>query len=127
MTISALTARRRVAKRWLLLALLLLFGLSAASAAAASHLGVRLPAGSRRVEPDRFQSGLDFEATLAYLRKSLRGTAGVTQAEVLNLPQVRMTHVSHADPTLSWEGINVSEIDGKVYLFFLRRATSPAL
>ena len=86
-----------------------------------SFRGVRLPARVARVEPMRFRSRLGFEQTVAFYRKVLAKKRHVRFIAAVSLPDVQVVHITSGLESSWWEGINISEIEGQVYIFFLER------
>jgi len=102
---------------------LLSAGWSATAWADPSHLGVTLPRNSRQTpdEPDRWVSGKSFTETVGHFRKVLGAREGIRIYQIVALPRVQAVHVENGSSQFGWTGINISQIDDRVYIFFIRR------
>lgn len=94
------------------------------AATARSWRGVSLPASCETVEPERFRCAARFERVVAFYRKAFRRESAVRLWRAEALPGVRLVHVTNDDPDAWWEGLNISEYEGAVHLFWLA-ATPP--
>jgi len=90
-------------------------------ASARSWRGAPLPAGCKEVEPERLRCSSRFERVVAFYRRAFRGSPTVRLWRATELPGVKLVHVANSDPGAWWEGLNISEFGGTVYLFWLVR------
>lgn len=95
--------------------------LAPATGAEASPPGP-LPSGAQEVSTNRFRSPLSFRSTLTWYEKVLRGGGNhVEFGPLIDLPDVVAAHGESRVATTPWSGLNVSEFEGSVWIFFIPR------
>lgn len=81
-----------------------------------------LPGGTVEVATNRFRSPLSYRATMQWLEKSQRGRGNRLNFETLvDLPDVVAAHAPSKLATTTWSGVNISEFEGAVWIFFIAR------
>ena len=75
---------------------------------------------SRPVGDDRFQSMRDWDRTLRFFRSVYGKTAGVVWRRVDTTPKVKAIHIENTRRGQGWEGINIYETDGKIFVYVIR-------
>ena len=82
----------------------------------------RLPAGAVEVSTNRYRSPLSHRATVQWLTKTERSRGHRLNFETLvDLPDVVAAYAPSKLATTSWSGVNVSEFEGAVWIFFIAR------
>lgn len=101
--------------------LLTLAGLVGPTPAEAKSPGP-VPPGTRETESNRYRSPLTYRATLAWYEKHLGGAQRGGRFETLiDLPDVAAAHWASKSAATPWSGLNVSEFEGNVWIFFIAR------
>lgn len=96
------------------------------TAAADDVLGVPIPNGSAPQGENRYQSSMDYPATIETIERGLaRKGIRVRFEPVIDLPEVVAAHASSPSSKTAWSGINVSRYAGKTWIFAIRRDQSP--
>lgn len=81
-----------------------------------------MPGGSEEVSENRFRSRLGFRLTITWLEKALATRGNKLNFEPLvELPDVVAMHGESRLPSTPFFGINVSEFEGSVWIFFIPR------
>ena len=81
-----------------------------------------LPSSATALEkPGRYASLSTFDQTLDFYRRAFR-QGEVRWRTIVNLPSVKAKHVQSLKKETLWDGINVYEIEGRVYVYVLARA-----
>ena len=89
------------------------------SEAAAVH-GVQLPENAVKVGDDRFKAKEDWDKTLRFFRNAYGKQAGVVFRSIASTPRVKAYHIANIRKGQSWEGINVYETNGEVFIFVIK-------
>jgi hypothetical protein len=89
-------------------------------AAAATVHGAQLMDGAVKVDEDRYRSSQDWEKTLRFYRGIYGKVQGVLWRSVASTPKVKAIHIANLRKGQSWEGINVYETGGQVFIYVLR-------
>ena len=81
-----------------------------------------VPPGAVEVAANRFRSPLSYRATLQWYEKRLSRPGKPLNFETLvDLPDVVAAHAAANRDSEAWSGLNVSEFDGNVSIFFIAR------
>jgi hypothetical protein len=118
--------------RWLLgsaLAPALALGLAAAapSAASAARLhGAVIDDTAKKVGEDRFKSTEDWEKTIRFFRSVYGGKPGIVWRVIDTPPKVRALHIENTSPKRTWEGINIYETGGEIFIFVIKAVDTGA-
>ena len=81
-----------------------------------------VPPGAVEVDANRFRSPLSYRATLQWYEKHLSRPGKPVNFETLvDLPDVVAAHAAANRDSDAWSGLNVSEFDGNVLIFFIAR------
>jgi hypothetical protein len=94
-------------------------GLASVASAATVH-GAQLMDGAVKVDEDRYRSTQDWEKTLRFYRGIYGKVQGVLWRSVASTPKVKAVHIANLRKGQSWEGINVYETGGQVFIYVLR-------
>ncbi|MCC7380645.1 MAG: hypothetical protein IT384_02385 [Deltaproteobacteria bacterium] len=102
-------------------ALALALGLSREARATSAH-GAALPDGATKVEgdQDRFKSKEDWDKTLRFFHNAYGKQAGIVWRSIASTPKVRAIHIANIKRGRSWEGINVYETNGAVFIYVIK-------
>jgi hypothetical protein len=65
----------------------------------------------------RFRSPRNYEDTLLYYRKILKGAWKVSWKKIINSAAIRAQHIKNNKRSSSWEGLNIYEHKGATYIF----------
>ncbi len=90
-------------------------------ALAASVHGAVLIDNAVKVDEDRYKSPKDWERTLRFFRKVYRKKPGIVWMDVATTPKVKATHLANTNPGSSWEGINIYQVRGGVFIYVIAR------
>lgn len=74
----------------------------------------------KRVGDDRFKSTEDWEKTLRFLKGVYGGKPGIVWKTVDAPPKVKAIHIANTVPRRTWEGINVYETGGEIFIFVIK-------
>lgn len=95
---------------------------STSSANGPDDLGITLLPTASRIEPHRWSSGRDWEATVKFFKEKFRGLKNVRTYREVSLPNVKYVHYENTNPTSAWQGINVYQLkNGQVRIYLLPR------
>ena len=72
---------------------------------------------AKSVGENRFRSPRNYDDTLLYYRKVLRGSWKVSWKKIINVPSVRAQHIKNEKKDGRWEGLNIYEDKGATYIF----------
>lgn len=117
LTNGAVSAR---ACAWLLASALGLGGLIAHQAEAAPVHGAALIEGAIKIEEDRFKSPQDWDKTIRFFRTVYGKQPGIVWRSVASTPKVKAIHIANTRRGATWEGINIYETGGEVFIFILK-------
>ena len=85
-------------------------------------MGVPVPNGVKEAGDHRYRSPLGYETTIRWIERRLRkGGVRVRFKPTIDLPDVVSSHAAAPSGKLRWEGLNVSEYGGSVYIFIIER------
>lgn len=82
--------------------------------------------GAVKVDDDRYRSTQDWEKTLRFYRGIYGKVQGVLWRSVASTPKVKAVHIANLRKGQSWEGINVYETGGQVFIYVLRAESGSA-
>ena len=109
-----------------LLVLLSMSSMSAQSESALRPFGVTLPAGSKALGNNRFQSSKAYEETVKEMKQRLANAKNMKAVgDEINLPHVRAFSLRNTDSKASLSAINIylNIQTGITEIFFVARAT----
>ena len=89
------------------------------SADAAGLYGALLPEGSTQVGQARFRSSKDWDRTLRFFRSVYRREKNIVFQHLPSPPMVKAMYIENTKPGKRWEGINVYQAKGTVYLYVI--------
>lgn len=96
-------------------------GLEGRAACAATRLhGVVLDDDYHKIGEDRFRSKEDWEKTIRFFRSNYGGKPGYVWNLVDTPPKVKAVHIENTHPRRTWEGINIYETNGEVYIYVIK-------
>lgn len=72
---------------------------------------------AKSVGENRFRSPRNYDDTLLYYRKVLRGSWKVSWKKIINVPSVRAQHIKNEKTNGKWEGLNIYEDKGATFIF----------
>ena len=88
--------------------------------------GVDIVPWSKKIGDGRFKSGRDFDKTIKFFADNFRGSSRVKWLAETNLPRVKYRHLQNLSTSRVWDGINIYEIKGTVYIYVLPHVDAPA-
>lgn len=115
-------ALNHVPVRWMVLSAALMFGLglNAATAEAAIKVhGAVVDDAAKKLSDGRFRSAEDWEKTIRFYRNVYGGKAGIVWRTVDTPPKVKAIHIANTLPKRTWEGINIYETNGDIFIFVI--------
>jgi hypothetical protein len=103
---------------------LLLSGLAAPASAAAPY-GALIIDGAEKVGPDRFRvpRDKDWEKTIRTYKSTYGRTAGIIFRSIATTPEVKAMHIENTNRDRTWEGINIYETAGDIYVYVIKAET----
>ena len=104
-------------------AVLLGLGLSASPTLpvfGATDHGAQLIENAVKVDEDRYKSPQDWEKTLRFFRGIYGKQAGIVWRSVASTPKVKAIHIANIRRGQSWEGINIYETGGEVFIYVIK-------
>jgi hypothetical protein len=96
----------------------LLFGAVPAGAAIKVH-GAAVDDNAKKVGESRFRSAEDWEKTIRFYRNVYGGKAGIVWSTIDTPPKVKAIHIANTLPKRTWEGINVYETNGDIFIYVI--------
>ncbi|MBN2495643.1 MAG: hypothetical protein JXR96_13700 [Deltaproteobacteria bacterium] len=72
---------------------------------------------AKKVGENRYRSPRNFDGTVEYYQKVLRGEWRVSWHKIINVSGTRAKHIKNLKPNGRWEGINIYEFKGSTYVF----------
>jgi hypothetical protein len=108
--------------RWTAIALLaasLAFAAVEAEAASKVH-GAALDDNAKKVGENRYKSAEDWEKTIRFYRGVYGGKAGIVWSTIDTPPKVKAIHIANTLPKRTWEGINIYEVGGDIFIFVIQ-------
>ena len=88
-------------------------------------LGVRLPAGAKKLDDGRYELRGSYEQAVSHFQKILKRAKVEFEANArVHRASVKFTHFRSLTSSSAWEHINVSTYDGGVYVKLLPRKRS---
>ncbi len=111
--------RPLIAGTWTALLLL------SSSASAETVHGALLAEGAHKVGEARYVAQKDWDRTVSFYRRLYSAGADYVWRNLPSTPQVKALHIENRKPGRSWDGINVYETRGKVYIYVIA-ASRPA-
>lgn len=93
--------------------------LAAGAAHAETVHGALLAEGAKKVGEGRYVAQKDWDKTVGFYRRLYAPGAGYVWRTLPSTPQVRAVHIENTKPGRTWDGINVYETRGKVYIYVL--------
>ncbi len=113
---SLLTTRALLRYKAALVVLLLA---APAVARAERVAGAQLPAGSRRIEPNRYRIEGNYADALKFFR-TVYPPAKYPRRQIVNQPGIKALHIENPAPRPGgWDGLNVYELRGETRVFVL--------
>lgn len=96
---------------------------AADEASAASVHGAVLIEGAVKVDDGRYKSPKDWDRTLRFFRSAYGKKPGIVWMNVAATPRVKAKHLANTNPGASWEGINIYQVRGEVFIFVIEGET----
>ncbi len=93
------------------------------AAAAGNELkvrGVSLPATARQTAPDRYRLSENWEAAMKFF-KLLYSYEKYPRKSIVNQPGIKAIHIDNPSAGGEWEGFNIYEQQGAVFVYILAR------
>ena len=81
--------------------------------------GALLAEGAHKVGEARYVAQKDWDKTVGFYRRLYSPGADYVWRNLPSTPQVKAIHIENRKPGRSWDGINVYETRGKVYIFVI--------
>jgi hypothetical protein len=75
---------------------------------------------AKKVGENRFKSTENWEKTIRFFRTTYGGRAGIVWSTIETPPKVRAIHIANTLPKRTWEGINVYEANGDVFIYVIK-------
>lgn len=75
---------------------------------------------AKRVGEDRFKSSEDWEKTVKFFRSAYGGKPGIIFRMIPTPPKVKAMHIQNTSAKRTWDGINIYETGGDVFIYVLR-------
>jgi hypothetical protein len=82
--------------------------------------GVSLPATARQTAPDRYRLSENWEAAMKFF-KLLYGYEKYPRKSIVNQPGIKAIHIDNPSAGGEWEGFNIYEQQGAVFVYVLAR------
>lgn len=80
-----------------------------------------IPEEVKKIGEDRFQSQKDWEKTLTFFRQVYDDKPGIVWTRIATGTKVaNARHIENTQPKRTWEGINLYETGGKVFIFVIK-------
>ena len=114
------------AVRRLALAALLICAAGPAEAARVHGAAILEQAKKLDGEKARFRSLRDWDRTLRFFYSVYGKTPGVVFRKTVATPRVKTLHIENTNPGQGWEGINIYETRGKVFIYVIASDEPPA-
>jgi len=89
-------------------------------AAAATVHGAAVIDGAVKLEDDRFKSPQDWDKTIRFFRTVYGKQPGIVWRSIASTPKVKAVHIANTRRGGSWEGINIYETNGEVFIFVIK-------
>ena len=83
----------------------------------ATDHGAQLIETAVTVDEDRYKSPQDWEKTLRFFRGIYGKQPGIVWRSVASTPKVKAIHIANIRRGQSWEGINIYETGGEVFIY----------
>jgi hypothetical protein len=99
----------------------------AAPAVAAKVHGAFVLDESVKIGEGRYQSQRDWDKTVRFFRSVYDRTSGVVWHDIATTPRVRARFLENTKRDQAWEGINLYEVDGKVFIYVIARDAAAKL
>ncbi len=93
---------------------------SAAPALAATVHGAAVIDGAVRVDEDRFKSPQDWDKTIRFFRSVYGKQPGIVWRSIASTPKVKAIHIANTRRGGTWEGINIYQAGGDVFIFVIK-------
>lgn len=107
--------------RWVLASCALGLALCASTASASIKVhGATVDDESRKVGESRFKSTQDWEKTLRFYRSAYGGKPGYVWQTIETPPKVKAVHIENTHPKRQWEGINIYETNGEIFVYVIK-------
>ncbi len=109
-----------------MMALLLTLALSAPQIDDHVYGAPLLPGAHEESEAGRYMALRNYDDVLEFYEKLFKGNAKVRFRKIVNQPTVKATHLQNLAPSVGgWAGINIYEVNGRTYLYFLKAEPPP--
>ena len=72
-----------------------------------------------KVDDSRYRSKQNWDRTLRFFRKVYSDKPGMVLHSVPTPPRVKAVHIENTNSGASWEGINIYETGGKVFIYVI--------
>lgn len=86
----------------------------------ATDHGAQLIENAVKVEEGRYRSPQDWEKTLRFFRGIYGKQPGIVWRSVASTPKVKAIHIANIRRGQSWEGINIYETGGEVFIYVIK-------
>ena len=77
-------------------------------------------------EKGRYRSVKDWDRTTRFYRRVYGSKKGYVWREIATTPRVRAVHLENTNKRRTWDGINIYQSRGKVYMYYLKSSTEGA-
>lgn len=94
-----------------------------APAWAATVHGAAVIEGAVKVDEDRFKSPQDWDKTIRFFRSVYGRQPGIVWRSIASTPKVKAIHIANTRRGQSWEGINIYQTEGEVFIFVIKADT----
>ena len=72
-----------------------------------------------KVDDSRYRSKQNWDRTMRFFRRVYGDKPGMVMHAVPTPPRVKAVHIENTNPGASWEGINIYETRGKVFIYVI--------
>jgi hypothetical protein len=93
-------------------------------ALAATVHGAAVIDGAVKIEEDRFKSPQDWDKTIRFFRSVYGRQPGIVWRSIASTPKVKAIHIANTKRGQSWEGINIYQTNGEVFIFVIKADTA---
>lgn len=90
------------------------------NALASTVHGAVIADGAVKVDEDRFKSKEDWDKTLRFYRNAYGKQPGIVWRSIASTPKVKAIHIANIKRGRSWEGINIYETEGSVFIYVIK-------
>jgi hypothetical protein len=92
------------------------------AASATTAYGALLIDDSVKVGPDRYRvpKDKDWDKVMRAYRSAYGKTTGIIFRNIATTPEVKALHIENTSPNRTWEGINIYETNGEIFLYVIK-------